>query len=337
MVESMKAIEVKNLVKIYDGKVKALNGISLEVQEGSISSILGPNGAGKTTLIRIITTQLSPTEGSVKVFGYDVRKDAEKIRSLIGYVPQEISLWTDITAYENLLIYSKIYGIPKELRNKKIAEVLDLMELEEAANRLVNTFSGGMIRRLEIATVLLIKPRLIILDEPTIGLDPNVRKLVWEKILEYKKENNITVFFATHYMDEAEKYSSKVFLLDMGKLIVSGSPDYLKGLIEKESIYLSVEEKNVEKAIKVISNIDDKNLLLKSVEGNKIILLTKNSKKEIPKLLNTFYKNNINVREISIKSPTLEDVFHKFTGRRIEEKGNAKEVRATRRMISMGQ
>ncbi|MGC9132484.1 MAG: ABC transporter ATP-binding protein [Candidatus Micrarchaeia archaeon] len=333
----MKAIEVKNLVKIYDGKVKALNGISLEVQEGSISSILGPNGAGKTTLIRIITTQLSPTEGSVKVFGYDVRKDAEKIRSLIGYVPQEISLWTDITAYENLLIYSKIYGIPKELRNKKIAEVLDLMELEEAANRLVNTFSGGMIRRLEIATVLLIKPRLIILDEPTIGLDPNVRKLVWEKILEYKKENNITVFFATHYMDEAEKYSSKVFLLDMGKLIVSGSPDYLKGLIEKESIYLSVEEKNVEKAIKVISNIDDKNLLLKSVEGNKIILLTKNSKKEIPKLLNTFYKNNINVREISIKSPTLEDVFHKFTGRRIEEKGNAKEVRATRRMISMGQ
>jgi len=331
----MKAIQVKNLVKVYDGKIKALNGVSLEVEEGSICSILGPNGAGKTTLIRILTTQIPSTNGEAKIFGMNVKEHGNKIRSLIGYVPQELSLWTDISAYENLLIYSKIYNLPREVRNKRIAEVLDLMGLEEVANRVVRTFSGGMLRRLEIASVLLIKPRLIILDEPTIGLDPNARMLVWNKILEYKKEYNSTIFFATHYMDEAEKYADKVFLLDMGKLVISGTPSSLKQLVAKEKIYINLKNGNSQKALKLLSEL--KEISIEEANENRFVLSTKSSKKTLPKVLNLLYKNNIVVTEVSIKSPSLEDVFIKYTGHKIEEEGNIKQALATRRMIRLGQ
>jgi len=331
----MKAIQVKNLVKVYDGKVKALNGVSFEVEEGSICSILGPNGAGKTTTIKIITTQIPQTEGEAKVFGMDVKSEGSKIRNLIGYVPQELSLWTDISAYENLLIYSKIYGIPRDVRDKRIAEVLDLMGLEEAANRVVSTFSGGMLRRLEIGSILLVKPKLIILDEPTIGLDPNARMLVWNKIMEYKKEYNSTIFFATHYMDEAEKYADKVFLLDMGKVVISGTPSSLKQLVAKEKIYIHLKNEDAQKALKILSNL--KEVSIEEANGNRFVLSTKTSKKTLPKVLNLLYKNNIVVSEVSVKSPSLEDVFIKYTGHKIEEEGNIKQALATRRMIRLGQ
>ncbi len=190
-----KAVEAKNVVKVYRDGVRALNGVNLEVDEGCVYALLGPNGAGKTTLIRIITTQLRPNEGYVKVFGYDVVSQASKVRELIGYVPQEVSLWSDLTGYENLLMYAKIYGIPKEIRGRVIDDVLDFMGLKDAANRLVRTYSGGMIRRLEIASAIMVKPKLMVLDEPTIGLDPSARKTVWERIISYKREFGVTVFF----------------------------------------------------------------------------------------------------------------------------------------------
>ncbi|MCC6047482.1 MAG: ATP-binding cassette domain-containing protein, partial [Desulfurococcaceae archaeon] len=163
--------------------MRALDGVSLAVEEGSSHALLGPNGAGKTTLIRILTTQLRPTSGTARVMGFDVVSQASRVRELVGYVPQEMSLWTDLTGYENMLVYSKIYGVPSSRRRGVIEELLDFMELREAAHRLVRTYSGGMIRRLEIAIALMSRPGILILDEPTIGLDPRARSLVWDRLL----------------------------------------------------------------------------------------------------------------------------------------------------------
>ncbi len=171
------AVVTHNLVKIYGGSVKALDGVSISVNQGEIFAMLGPNGAGKTTLMRILTTQLRPTSREAYVLGYNVVTEGDKVRKVIGYVPQEFSVWTDLTGYENLLIYAKIYGIPRHEVNKRIREVLEFMDLLDSSRRLVGTYSGGMIRRLEIATALLIEPEVLFLDEPTVGLDRRLGRM----------------------------------------------------------------------------------------------------------------------------------------------------------------
>lgn len=175
------AISVHNVSKKY-GTLLALDKVNLKVEEGKLFALLGPNGAGKTTLLRILTTQFEPTSGEAFVLGRNVVTQGEELRELISYVPQEMSVWTDISGYENLLIYSKIYGLSAEERKNAIRDSLQLMDLTEAANRLVSTFSGGMIRKLELACAVMIKPKILFLDEPTIGLDPATRKTIWEKL-----------------------------------------------------------------------------------------------------------------------------------------------------------
>ena len=193
----MLAIEVRQLVKIYAGKVKALDGVDFTVNAGDIFALLGPNGSGKTTLMRILTTQFKPTSGEAYIFGFDVVKNDSEVRKSIGYVPQETSVWTDISGFENLLIYAKIYGIPSNHRKNIIWDALVSMGLDAIANNLVKTYSGGMIRRLEIACAMIIKPKLMFLDEPTIGLDPSARKIVWEKLTSFRKDYGTTIFFNT--------------------------------------------------------------------------------------------------------------------------------------------
>lgn len=235
------AVDVRNVVKIFNGNFKALDGVDLKVETGSIFALLGPNGAGKTTLMRILTTQINPTSGTAYVFGLDTIKDGSKIRKLLGYVPQEMSVWTDVSGYENLLIYSKIYGILPEKRDTAIKEILESIGLSEAANRLVKTYSGGMIRRLEIACALLIRPKILFLDEPTIGLDPSARNAVWEKLAMFKKEYGATIFFNTHYMDEAELYSDKIAIINRGKIVKTGTSEELKHSIGGEMLQLSLK------------------------------------------------------------------------------------------------
>ncbi len=219
----MFAIEVVHLSKVYSGGVKALDGIDLEVEAGDVFALLGPNGSGKTTLMRILTTQFKPTSGNAYIFGLDVVKDDAEVRKIISYVPQEISVWNDITGFENLLIYAKIYGIPSSSMKKVIWDALDSMGLGAAANNLAKTYSGGMIRRLEIACAMIIKPRLLFLDEPTIGLDPSARKAVWKNLTSFKRECGTTVFFNTHYMDEADLYSDKIAIINRGKMVKFGT------------------------------------------------------------------------------------------------------------------
>ncbi|MEM3966140.1 MAG: ATP-binding cassette domain-containing protein, partial [Thermoplasmata archaeon] len=180
-------INVKDLTKIYNNKVKAVNNVSFSVNEGEIFGLLGPNGAGKTTILKILATLIKPTEGNVRIFDYDILKDKQKIREIIGYVPQDLSVDSALTGYENLLISAKLYDIEKEKREIKIEEILKILELDEWKNKLVRTYSGGMIRKLEIAQVLVHDPKIMFLDEPTVGLDPKSRRMIWNEIEKIRK------------------------------------------------------------------------------------------------------------------------------------------------------
>jgi ABC-2 type transport system ATP-binding protein len=330
----MAAIEVDGLVKVYSGGVTALGGVNLAVEDGVSHAILGPNGAGKTTLIRVLTTQIRPTRGRVKVFGFDVVSQGSKVRELIGYVPQEMSLWTDLTGYENMLIYSKIYGIEPSKRAKVIEELLEFMGLREAASRLVRTYSGGMIRRLEIAIALMSRPRLLVLDEPTIGLDPSARMLVWERLRAYRKEFGTTIFFATHYMDEADRYADKVSLIDRGKIVAEGTPSELKKSLGVDRVVLKVSG-DLEKAKNTLAEFGHD---VEVDDGGEISVVVRDPAAVLPKVVETLYSEGIAVLEARAVEATLDDVFIRLTGRRIaeEEKGLLREVLSVRRAVKRG-
>ncbi|MFN3268120.1 MAG: ATP-binding cassette domain-containing protein, partial [Zestosphaera sp.] len=332
----LKAIEVRDLVKVYGHEVRALDSVSLDVEDSTVHALLGPNGAGKTTLIRVITTQLKPNSGYARVFGYDVTKESSEVRSLIGYVPQEVSLWSDLSGYENMLIYSKIYGIPREIRGRKIEELLDFMGLSEASGRLVRTYSGGMIRRLEIAIALMRNPRLLILDEPTIGLDPGARSLVWDKISEFRRENGVTVFFATHYMDEADKYADYVTLLNQGRVVSHGSPNELKRHVEGNKVLITLKNNTDSSRLsEVLSSVPG--VTISSFDNNCLEVVVSDVPTRLPAILEKIFVSGYSVSEVKIREATLDEVFIKLTGRRIsDESGRMKEVVSVRKMIRRG-
>ncbi len=328
------AVDVKNLVKVYKGGVRALDGVNLEVAAGKVFALLGPNGAGKTTLMRILTTQIDPVSGKAYIFGLEINQKSSEIRKLIGYVPQEMSVWTDISGYENLLIYSKIYGIPSHEREKIIKGVLEVMNLDKVANNLVNTYSGGMMRRLEIACTMLIKPKLLFLDEPTIGLDPSARRIVWEKLISFKKEYGSTIFFNTHYMDEANQYSDQIAIINNGKIVKSGTANELKQSIGGEIILFKLD-KNVDKNFLgkfkksgLINNV--------SMNNSEMRVAARDAEIVLPKIIETLRKKGIAINRVSITKPTLDDVFLKYAGTRSESSGRVAEVRQMRGMIKRG-
>src|SRR5258708_998930 len=221
------AIEVKNLVKKF-GEFNAVDTISFTVPQGEIFAFLGPNGAGKTTTIKMLTTLLHPTSGDLTIFGFDPIREKDAVRRLFGIVFQDPSLDEELTAYENMEFHGILYGVEKEVRNKRIAELLEIVELSDRKNSFVKTFSGGMRRRLEIARGLLHHPKIFFLDEPTVGLDPQTRNQIWNYIKNLNEREGITIFFTTHYMEEAERFAKEVVIIDRGKIIASGSSDSLK-------------------------------------------------------------------------------------------------------------
>jgi len=324
------AIETEDLVKIYSNNFKALNGISLKVKEGETFALVGPNGAGKTTLIRILTTQIKPNAGKAYVEGLDILKEDSEVRRIISYVPQEISIWTDLSGYENLLIYAKIFGIPKEERTKRIEEVLNKMGLYSVKDEMVRYYSGGMMRRLEIACALLTRPRVLFLDEPTIGLDPAARKVVWDELKSFKEEYGITIFFTTHYMDEADTYADEIALINRGKLIKQGNPEELKSLIGGEIILMEVEYIEDE----IIEKIKDLEYVSEVFhEGKEIKIITKGKGLELVEFLDFVKKLGIKIKKLSLKEVSLDDVFLKFAGGSIEARGRAIEVARIRSRI----
>ena len=214
----------------------AVNNISFDVERGEIFAFLGPNGAGKTTTIKMLTTLLLPTKGEVLIDGHDPVTDQHKVRKSFGIVFQDPSLDDELTAWENLEFHGVLYGVPKDLGRKRAEELLRFVELWDRRNHLVKTFSGGMKRRLEIARGLLHHPKIFFLDEPTLGLDPQTRNHIWSYIQDLNKKEGITVFFTTHYMDEAEKVAGKVAIIDHGRIVASGSPKELKSKTSKKNL-----------------------------------------------------------------------------------------------------
>jgi ABC-2 type transport system ATP-binding protein len=325
--DSFFAIEVSGLTKVYNNSFTALNGVDLEVHQGEVFSLLGPNGAGKTTLMRILTTQIKPSSGVAKVFGYDVLTQGSKVREIIGYVPQEFSVWTDLTAYENLRVYSRLYNINDK---RKIYELLDFMDLSDFSNKTVKTFSGGMIRRLEIACALLTEPKVLFLDEPTLGLDPAARQNVWKRLKGLNDEKGITIFFNTHYIEEAELYSKRVAIINKGKVIKVGKVEELKKDLGFEVISLRVG--NVEKALAILNSFSKK----VSHNGKVIDLFVSDAEAMIAKVIKALENEGVEVERASIHKPTLEEVFISQVKKEETIRGKISEIRNIRRAVRRG-
>jgi len=304
-------IEVKNLVKVFNNEIRAVDGISFNIKRGEIFGFLGPNGAGKTTTINVLCTLVKPTSGEATLCKYNVITQPSDVRKCIGIVFQDTSLDDRLTARENLELHARLYGVPKSERRKRIDEVLELVELSDRVDSVVKTFSGGMQRRLEIARGLIHYPRVLFLDEPTLGLDPQTRKHVWDYILKLKKEHKITIFLTTHYMEEADELCDRVAIIDYGKIIALGTPKRLKDGLGGDTIILDIPDEDVDKAKKVFKSSKTFN--------SQVFLSVKNAGKEIKKVLEKAKRNRIEVLEANIRKPTLNDVFLHLTGREIRE------------------
>jgi ABC-2 type transport system ATP-binding protein len=223
-------ITVEELVKVYP-RVRAVDGISFAIDRGEIFGFLGPNGAGKTTTIRILLTLIRPTSGNIHIFGVDALAHPDKIRQMTGYVPQDVSVDGDLTGYENVLMYAKLYYVPAKIREQRIREVLEYLELKGREKEMVNTYSGGMMRRLEIAQAVINRPQVLFLDEPSIGLDPSAKRMMWGLIKQLRDEFGATIFINTHDMNEADALCDRLGIMDKGKLVTTGAPAALKSSV----------------------------------------------------------------------------------------------------------
>ncbi len=307
------AIETRQLTKIYNGKIKALDGVDLKVNPAEVFAFLGPNGSGKTTLMRVLTTQFRPTFGEAYAFGFNVVRNDAEVRRIIGYVPQETSVWADISGFENLLIYSKIYGVPSSKRKKAIRDALQSMGIEEIANDMTKTYSGGMVRRLEIACALIVKPRILFLDEPTIGLDPSARKAVWENLTSFKKEYGTTVFFNTHYMDEADLYSDEIAIINKGKIVKSGTASELKQSLGSQILQLYLKDNEIDERIQ--GNIRGLTFVSDVIlHDSQLDIVVEDGELALPLIIEALRDEVISFKKISLSRPTLDDVFMKYAG-----------------------
>jgi ABC-2 type transport system ATP-binding protein len=311
------AIQVIDIVKRY-GNFTAVNGVSFAVEEGEIFGLLGPNGAGKSTLIRMMTTLLEITDGTALIEGTDVRKDPDKARRCMGVIPQAMTSDGDLTVWENLSIYSKLYGISTEDREKSIDELLELVDLNQWRDAPARNLSGGMRRRLEIARGLVHRPKIFFLDEPTTGLDPVSRVAVWEMITNIKQKRNLTVLITTHYMDEADRLCDRIAIVDHGKLVALDTPRALKSSIPGSSVieaqFLNPPadwQQTLEKLAAVKS--------VQSESADMYRILTDDGSKTTTDLVETSVHSKVVVKTLTVQSTTLDDVFVHYTGRALRD------------------
>ena len=309
-------IEVKDLTKEF-GSLVAVDAISFAVERGEVFGLLGPNGAGKTTTLSMLSTILKITSGTATVNGFDVAKHPSQVRRSIGIVFQEPSIDDRLTGRENLEMHANLYAVPGGEKEKRIEEVLKLVELEDRADSLMRTYSGGMRRRLEIARGLIHHPSVLFLDEPTLGLDPQTREHIWNYIMELSKRENITMVLTTHYMEEADKLCDRIAIVDYGKIIALDEPRRLKGGLEGDIITVKTE------MVKELSEkLNEMNLVkeMREQEGE-LKLTVKDGEKFIPRVVEIAASLGIHIESMSIHEPTLEDVFLHYTGREIRAEG----------------
>jgi ABC-2 type transport system ATP-binding protein len=320
-------IKVENLTKKFNG-ITAVDNISFEVEEGTIFGFLGPNGAGKTTTINILCTLLSPTSGRAYIAGHDCMKGSAEVRKAIGIVFQDTTLDKDLTAYENLIFHAYLYNVPKDEMKQRVSDVLRFVGLYERRDDLVKKFSGGMKRRLEVARGLIHRPRVLFLDEPTLGLDPQSRTNLWEFITDLPKKHNVTIFMTTHYMEEAE-VCNRIAIIDRGKIIATGSPEELKRMVSGDVVYIrTADNMNAKQEIEKLLNTP-----VAEKEGE-LYMTCDMGDTCIPEMMRKIGEKVLSVR---LQRPTLNDVFLKLTGKAIRdeetspEEGVKEYVRAYRR------
>jgi ABC-2 type transport system ATP-binding protein len=305
----MPSIEVVDLVKRF-GPLAAVDHISFQVEDGEVFGFLGPNGAGKTTTINVLCTLMRPTAGRAKVAGYDVASQRNAVRQSIGLVFQDPSVDDQLTAYENLQFHAHVYNVPGRERAPRIEEVLRVVELWDRRHAVVRTFSGGMKRRLEIARGILHHPRVLFLDEPTLGLDVQTREHVWDYILEVQRAHEITVFMTTHYMDEAE-HCNRIAIIDQGKIVALDTPDALKRMVGVDIVTVQIE--GIEQAAQ---EIQERYGLEPQRDDTRLRLEVESGAEFIPRLVRDL---GMAVKSVDLHRPTLDDVFIKLTGRAIRD------------------
>lgn len=301
------------------GKNKAVNDISFKVKKGEIFSFLGPNGAGKTTTINVLTTLLPIQKGKISISGFDLRTQPDEIRKSIGIVFQNETLDWNLTVEETLEFHGRLYAIPKKTRKDRINELIQIVKLEEKRDEFVKNLSGGMKRKLEIARGLLTRPKVLFLDEPTIGLDPNSRMRIWNYIKRVNKEG-VTIFLTTHYMDEADQLSDNICIIDRGKIIVNGFSEVLKQSLGMDVIYLKTNQD--EKAFKTIKKMREIKNIRKA--PSELMISVEDGQKNMPRLIERIRIQGIEIKSVYLKKPTLDDVFIHYTGRYFREEEQEK-------------
>ena len=307
-------IETHQLTKAYSS-LKAVDKLDITVESGEIFGLLGPNGAGKTTTISMLCTILKPTSGTATVNGYDIVKEANKVRKSIGIVFQEPSIDDRLTGRENLYMHANLYGVPASEQKERINRILNLVELDDRADDLLRTYSGGMRRRLELGRGLIHYPKVLFLDEPTVGLDPQTRDHIWKYIRDLKEAQDITVVLTTHYMDEADRLSDRIAIMDHGKIVILDTPPNLKETLEGDVV--AVKSNNID----ALSELVTKWLGLekKQIVDGTLEITVRNGKAVMPRIMELATQNNIYVESILLREPNLEDVFLHYTGRTIRE------------------
>jgi ABC-2 type transport system ATP-binding protein len=310
-------LSVNNLVKKY-GDFIAANGVSFEIQEGEIFSLLGPNGAGKTTTISVLSTLYAPTSGDALVGGYSVLKEPMRVRQLIGVVPQELALYDDLTARENLSFWGQMYGLGGKDLKTRVAEVLDLIGLSDKGEQRIKTYSGGMKRRVNIAVGLLHKPRVLFMDEPTVGIDPQSRRAILDSVKDLNQQG-MTVLYTTHYMEEAEELSNRVGIIDHGKLIALGTQTELTHQIgQNEALILHVaEDEDPEKLASILREMEG--VLHAEVSDQVVTIFTPEAEEMIVPAITRANELHVKIRSVDIREPNLEAVFLHLTGRALRD------------------
>jgi ABC-2 type transport system ATP-binding protein len=308
----MDAITVDSLRKRY-GDVQALDGVSFQVREGEVFALLGPNGAGKSTTVRVLVTLTRPDEGVATVSGHDVVREANAVRRTIGYVPQDSGVDELGTGRENLILQGRIQGMGGRTLRARADELLELVGITDAADRIVKNYSGGMRRRLDIALGLVHRPRVLFLDEPTTGLDPEARVVMWEEVSRLARAESLTILLTTHYLEEADQLADRLAIVSQGRIVVEGTPMELKAGLRGDAVHVEIENGRLEDAQRVLASVGAPPEQV--VDGRTIVSRVENGGRALPGIISALEGAGIGVASVSLSRPSLDDVYLHFTGR----------------------
>jgi len=324
-------IIAEGLTKVFNKHLTAVDHVNFSVKHGEIFGFLGPNGAGKTTTINMLITILKPTEGKASVLNFDIAKQSNEVRNVIGVVPQEYTADEDLTGWENVILCADLYGIPRNVANERASELLKLVELTDFKDKKVQTYSGGMRRRLELACGLVNRPKVLFLDEPTLGLDVQTRTATWEYIRKLKKEFGMTLFMTTHYLEEADALCDRIAIIDHGKIIVVGTPQDLKHSLGGDIITLSIKENaDVSELIRSIDNVKE----VKNEDGSYRIK-AEYGEVTAPFVIEALRRKGYTVTKLSMTEPTLNEVYLEYTGKSMRDTEESREAFRAQRITMM--